>query len=74
MGMFDKFKNKATEAASEHSDQVDAGLDKAADAASKVTGGKFDDKIESGKDAASDFIDDKSQEGSEGSGGEDAKG
>lgn len=52
MGLFDKFKSKA----SEHSDKVNEGLDKAGDAASNATGGKFDDQIDSGKDAAGDLL------------------
>jgi len=56
MGMFDEMKDKATEAASENSDKVEAGLDKAGEAASKVTGGKFDDKIESGKESVSNYL------------------
>lgn len=56
MGMFDKFKSKATDAASEHGDKVEDGLDKAGDAASGATGGKFDDQIETGKDKASEYL------------------
>lgn len=56
MGMFDDFKDKATDAASEHSDKVEGGVDKAGDALNEATGGKFEDKIESGKDAVSDRL------------------
>ncbi len=66
MGMFDDMKDKATEVAGEHSDKVEAGLDKAGEAASNATGGKFDDQIESGKEAVSDFLGDSS--GDKGSG------
>ncbi|MGH3357461.1 MAG: antitoxin [Nocardioidaceae bacterium] len=52
MGLFDKLKSKA----SEHSDKVNQGLDKAGEVASKKTGGKFDDKIERGKDAAGGYL------------------
>ncbi len=52
MGLFDKLKGKA----SDHSDKVEQGMDKAGDAASKATGGKHDDKIESGKDTVRDHL------------------
>lgn len=57
MGL-DDLKNKATEALS--SDKVesvsDAALDKVADAAKAVTGGKFDGQIDAARDAVDDKI------------------
>ena len=53
MGLGD-LKSKASEAlSSDKAEQVsDQALDRAAKAAKKVTGGKFDEKIESARDAA----------------------
>ena len=56
MGFLDKFKKKAAEVAEEHGDQIEAGIDKAADFADDKTGGKYSDKIESGAEAAKDFV------------------
>jgi hypothetical protein len=56
VGLFDKFKKKATELAEDHGDQIDTGIDKAADFADDKTGGKYSDKIESGAEAAKDFV------------------
>lgn len=49
MGLLDKFKSKA----GEHGDKVNQGLDKAGEAVSNKTGGKYDDKIDSAKDKIS---------------------
>jgi len=64
MGFLDKFKghkdelkDKATELAAEHSDKIDAGIDKAADLANKATKGKFDEKIDAAADKAKDGVD-----------------
>lgn len=57
MGFLDRFKGKATDLAAEHSGQIDAGIDKAADLASKATKGKFDEKIEAAADKAKDGVD-----------------
>ncbi|MDO5672594.1 MAG: Rv0909 family putative TA system antitoxin [Actinomycetaceae bacterium] len=53
----DDLKNKATEAVKDATSEenTDKVLDAVADAASKVTGGKLDDKIQ----AARDFVDEK---------------
>ena len=59
MGMMDKMKDKAKEAAGQHGDKNDEGMDKAGAAAKEKTGGKHDDKIdqgaERGKGAVEDF-------------------
>jgi antitoxin protein of toxin-antitoxin system len=46
------FLDKAKDAAEQHDDKVDQGLEKAGDAADQKTGGKYDDKIDKGVDAA----------------------
>ncbi|NHA00537.1 antitoxin [Nocardioides sp. W3-2-3] len=46
-----------TDAVDSQGDKISDGLDKAADFASDKTGGKFDDKIETGVDKAKDALD-----------------
>lgn len=69
MGFLDKLKKKAPELkdkasglAATHNDKIDAGIDKAADLASKATKGKFDGQIDSAagkaKEAADKLADD----------------
>ena len=58
MGL-DDLKNKATEKLSEvtgNEETTDAGLDKASDAAKKVTGGKFDDNIDHERDVVYNIL------------------
>jgi hypothetical protein len=59
MGMMDNMKDKAKDAAGQHGDKIDEGMDKAGDMAKEKTGGQHDDKIdqgvERGKDAVEDF-------------------
>lgn len=56
-GLGDKAKDAAN---SEKGEQAsDAGIDKAGDAASSASGGKFDDKINAGEDAADSKIGDQ---------------
>ncbi len=59
MGAMDDMKDKAKQAAGEHGDKIDEGMDKAGDMAKEKTGGKHDDKIdqgvERGKEAVEDF-------------------
>jgi hypothetical protein len=64
MGFFDKFKkqsaglkDKAADLAASHGDQIEKGIDKASDLASKATKGKYDDKIESATDKVKDAAD-----------------
>ena len=60
MGFLDKFtrkgglKDKAIDFAKEHDDQIDQGIDKAADAADKATKGKYADKIDGAAEKAKD--------------------
>jgi hypothetical protein len=57
MGL-DDLTNKAKDAMnSDKGEQIsDQGLDKAADAANNVTGGKFEDQINKGRDSADDKL------------------
>ncbi len=60
MGFLDKLKgkgglkDKAIDFAKEHDDQIDQGIDKAADAVDKATQGKHSDKIDSAAEKAKD--------------------
>jgi hypothetical protein len=56
VGIFDKFKKKAADVAEEHGDNIEAGIDKAAEVADDKTGGKYTDKIESGSEKAKDLV------------------
>ena len=62
MGMFDDIKKKATDFAAEHPDQVekvsDQVIERGGDAADKVTGGKYADKIDTAEEKADDAIGD----------------
>ena len=44
-----EFMDKAKKLASEHSEQADQGLDKAAEMAGEKTGGKYDSQIQAGE-------------------------
>jgi hypothetical protein len=57
MGMFDNLRKKAGKAVDQHGDKIGQGIDKAADAARKRTGGKHDDKIAKGASAAKNALD-----------------
>jgi MT0933-like antitoxin protein len=46
------FLDKAKDAAEQHDDKVDQGLEKAGDFADQKTGGKYDDQIDKGVDTA----------------------
>ena len=50
------FLDQAKKLASEHSDLVDKGLDKAADLAKEKTGGKHDEHIETAEDKLEGFL------------------
>lgn len=54
MGIFDKAKDLANE----HNEQVDQGIDKAAEVIDEKTGGQHTDKIEQGAQQAKDAMDD----------------
>jgi hypothetical protein len=57
MGMFDNLRKKAEKAVDQHGDKIAKGIDQAAGAASKKTGGKHDDKIAKGTSTAKDALD-----------------
>lgn len=57
MGIFDRFKKTAKEAAETHGDKIKGGLDKAGDFVDEKTGGKHSDKIDQGVEKAKDSID-----------------
>ena len=56
--VFDSIKKKVTEVVGDEK-QTDSVLDKAADFASEKTGGKYDDKIAQGREAADGKIGDE---------------
>lgn len=62
MGALDDMKDKAKDLASEHSDQVDEGLEKAGDFVDEKTGGKHSDKIDRGVDKAREAVDKLTEE------------
>ena len=64
MGFLDKFKkqgaelkDKAADLAASQNDNIDKGIDKAADLANKATKGKYDEQIDSAADKAKDAVD-----------------
>ncbi len=60
MGFMDDAKDmvdKAKDAAAGQADSVKGGIDKAAEVASDKTGGKYDEHIDKGADAAKDYVD-----------------
>ncbi|WP_288717887.1 antitoxin [uncultured Cutibacterium sp.] len=65
MGLFDKAKDAVSDhqddiknQASQHSDQVEQGIDKAGNTVDDKTGGKFSDQIDKGQDALKDKLGD----------------
>lgn len=60
MGMFDELKSKAAKLAKDHPDQVekisDQVIEKAGDAADKMTGGKHADHVNAAQQKADDAI------------------
>lgn len=74
MGIFDRFKKNAEDAAEKHGDKVRDGLDKAGEFIDEKTGGKHSDKINDGVDKAKDGLDKLGENGeNEKSDGDDAK-
>ncbi len=57
MGFLDKARGKAAEAVDKHGDKIAGGIDKAATAADKKTGGKHTDKISGATSRAKDALD-----------------
>lgn len=65
MGLFDKAKDAISDhqddiknQASQHSDQVEQGIDKTGNTVDDKTGGKFSDQIDKGQDALKDKLGD----------------
>lgn len=65
MGFLDKLKGKATQAVDQHGHKIAEGIDKAAEAADRKTGGKHSDKIAKGRTQAKSALDklDKKNDG-----------
>jgi hypothetical protein len=57
MSFLDKAKGKLTDAVDKHGDKIAGGIDKAASAADRKTGGKHTDKIAKATGAAKDGLD-----------------
>lgn len=57
MGFLDDAKKKLTKAVDQHGDKIASGIDKAAAAADKKTGGKHTDKIAKATTKAKDGLD-----------------
>ena len=60
MGFMDDAKDmmdKAEGVAAGQSETIKGGIDKATDVASEQTGGKYDEHIDKGADAAKDYVD-----------------
>ena len=51
-----EFMDQAKKLASEHSEQADQGLDKAAEMAGEKTGGKYDSQIQAGEDKVEGYL------------------
>ena len=54
---FDEMKDKSADAMSGNEDKVQDGMQSAADKGDEMTGGKYADHIEKGRDAASEKMD-----------------
>ena len=57
MGFLDKAKQQLTKAVDQHGNKIAQGMDKAADAIDKKTGGKHQDKIKQGRVKAQKALD-----------------
>jgi hypothetical protein len=55
MSQFDNLRDKAEDAAGDHPDQVNEGIEKAGDFADDKTGGKYSDQIDQGQEKAGDY-------------------
>jgi hypothetical protein len=65
-----EFMDEAKKLASEHSEQADEGLDKAAEMAGEKTGGKYDSQIQAGEDKVEGYlgVQDQDNQGNQDSG------
>lgn len=57
MGIFDSVRKKATKAVDQHGGKIAKGIDSAAGAVSRKTGGKYDAKIAKGTSSAKGALD-----------------
>ena len=66
-----EFMDQAKKLASEHSEQADEGLDKAAEMAGEKTGGKYDSQIQAGEGKVEDYlgVQDQDNQGNQGNQG-----
>ena len=62
---FDEIKDKLSDAVKQHGDNIDKGLDKAAEFIDEKTGGKYSEHIDAGVEKAKDALDDLSESGDE---------
>ncbi|HEX6446364.1 MAG TPA: antitoxin [Streptosporangiales bacterium] len=56
MSQFDNLRDKAEDAAADHPDQVNEGIEKAGDFADDKTGGKYSDQIDQGQEKVGDYV------------------
>ncbi|MFG1808320.1 antitoxin [Streptomyces sp. NPDC049040] len=63
-------KSKAGDAAQQHPDKVDSGIDKASQTADSRTGGKHTDRIDTGADKTRDAMGNLGDKGRQDSGGQ----
>lgn len=63
MGMMERLKEKATELAGKHGEQIDHGLDKVGEAIDKATKHKYSDRIGQGAEKAKHAVDDLAAKG-----------
>lgn len=68
MGFLDKAKAKLTDAVDKHGDKISGGIDKAAAAADRKTGGKHTDKIAGATGKARDALDKRNKKNGPGPG------
>ena len=63
-----EFMDEAKKLASEHSEQADEGLDKAAEMAGEKTGGKYDSQIQAGEEKVEGYlgVQDQDNQGNQG--------
>lgn len=57
MGIFDKLRKQAEKAVDKHGDRIATGIDRAADAVDKRTGGKHTGQVDKGAALAKDALD-----------------
>jgi hypothetical protein len=58
MGMMDNMKDKAQDAAGQHGDKIDQGIDKAGEQAKQKAGDEHGEQIDQGAERAKDAVED----------------